>query len=246
MKQLKVDETKPLMNQIHELTHSCYPEFITHDQTSRQYWDSLYEDFPEYQIVLVENDSIAAVANSIPVQLTEEIPLKTNGWDWALETGVLQKGKNTVPNTLIGLSVAVHPSFRGSGLSSQCLDRFKELAGESHLARLLIPVRPTKKQDYPLMSFSFYVDLKNGEKSFDPWLKLHLESGGRPLGICERSMTISGTVSEWEAWTKMPFPVSGEYHIPGGLAPLTIVLEKDLGTYLEPNVWVEHSIKNGI
>lgn len=36
-------------------------------------------------------------------------------------------------------------------------------------------------------------------------------------------------------------PESGQYVFPGGLALLTVSREDDLGSYWEPNVWMEHA-----
>jgi hypothetical protein len=52
--------------------------------------------------------------------------------------------------------------------------------------------------------------------------------------------TMTGTVDDWQAWTGMAFPSSGEYVIPAGLSTLRIDREHDCGTYTEPNVWVQH------
>lgn len=51
---------------------------------------------------------------------------------------------------------------------------------------------------------------------------------------------MTGTVHDWQAWTGMAFPSSGEYVIPAGLSTLHIDREHDCGTYTEPNVWVQH------
>jgi hypothetical protein len=53
-------------------------------------------------------------------------------------------------------------------------------------------------------------------------------------------MDIPGTVAEWEEWTGMAFPESGEYVVPGALVPVTIDRERDQGRYVEPNVWMLH------
>ena len=58
--------------------------------------------------------------------------------------------------------------------------------------------------------------------------------------ICVRRTT--GTVAEWEQWTEMAFPESGEYVIPGGQATLAIDREQDVGRYAEPNVWMLHAL----
>jgi hypothetical protein len=51
---------------------------------------------------------------------------------------------------------------------------------------------------------------------------------------------MTGTVADWEAWTGMAFPATGEYVIPDGLSTLHIDRAADSGTYTEPNVWMRH------
>jgi hypothetical protein len=51
---------------------------------------------------------------------------------------------------------------------------------------------------------------------------------------------MTGAVSEWEGWTGLAFPSSGQYVIPGGLSTLRIDRENDHGRYVEPNAWVRH------
>jgi len=57
-----------------------------------------------------------------------------------------------------------------------------------------------------------------------------------------RSLHITGTVAEWEEWTGLAFPESGDYVFPRGLAPVAIDREADAGTYWEPNVWMRHRL----
>jgi hypothetical protein len=63
------------------------------------------------------------------------------------------------------------------------------------------------------------------------------------MGACTRSMVVEETVAFWEAWAKQTFPKSGEYEIKGGLAPLKIDLERRIGRYEEPNVWIAYPIE---
>ncbi len=53
-------------------------------------------------------------------------------------------------------------------------------------------------------------------------------------------MQITGTVRDWETWTGLPFPESGSYVFPRGLAVLTVDRDADIGSYWEPNVWMIH------
>ncbi len=51
---------------------------------------------------------------------------------------------------------------------------------------------------------------------------------------------MTGTVKEWEDWRGMSFPATGTYVIPDGLSTLAIDHATDLGSYIEPNVWMRH------
>ena len=76
----------------------------------------------------------------------------------------------------------------------------------------------------------------------DPWLRTHVRIGGRIVKVAPCSMTIVGTVAEWSRWTGMSFDRSGQHAVEGALTPVTISLEHDHGTYVEPNVWVQHRL----
>ena len=61
-----------------------------------------------------------------------------------------------------------------------------------------------------------------------------------PMPARYSSLHITGTVGEWETWTRMAFPETGDYVFPAGLAMVRIDRERDLGEYWEPNVWIIH------
>ena len=69
---------------------------------------------------------------------------------------------------------------------------------------------------------------------------MHVRAGGEVLATDPESLLITGTVAEWEEWTGLAFPETGEYVFPHGLATLAIDREADRGSYWEPNVWVRH------
>ncbi|MDP8900837.1 MAG: hypothetical protein M3N33_06760 [Actinomycetota bacterium] len=56
------------------------------------------------------------------------------------------------------------------------------------------------------------------------------------------SLTVRGTVPEWETWTNLAFPESGRYVVPRALQPIVIDRERDLGRYDEPNIWMRHPV----
>ena len=75
---------------------------------------------------------------------------------------------------------------------------------------------------------------------FDPWMRVHERLGATVLKPEPRSLRITGTVAEWEEWTSMSFPESGEYWFPRALATLAVDRGSDHAEYWEPNVWMEH------
>ena len=55
----------------------------------------------------------------------------------------------------------------------------------------------------------------------DPWMRVHERLGARVGAPLPESLRITGTVGEWESWTGLSFPASGDYVFPEGLAPVT-------------------------
>lgn len=72
---------------------------------------------------------------------------------------------------------------------------------------------------------------------------MHERLGASILRSEPRSLGISGTVSDWESWTGIAFPESGDYWFPGSLATVGIDRSSDSGSYWEPNVWMEHQVR---
>jgi len=146
------------------------------------------------------------------------------------------------PDTLVVAAAQVHPEHRGHGVAAELLTAFRALADQRGWPRVIAPVRPTLKARYPLTpieEFAAWTRPSDGAP-LDPWLRTHWRLGARIIATAPRSQTMTGSVTEWEAWTGMAFPTTGEYVIPDGLVPLHIDREADRGTYVEPNVWMRH------
>jgi hypothetical protein len=60
------------------------------------------------------------------------------------------------------------------------------------------------------------------------------------LAPCPESVRIPASVADWESWTGMAFPESGDYVVPGALTLVRIDRERDVGEYVEPNDWFRH------
>jgi hypothetical protein len=102
-------------------------------------------------------------------------------------------------------------------------------------------VRPSWKERYPLTPIDRYVRWRRSDgQLLDPWMRVHERLGARVATPLPESMLITGTVGEWQTWTGMIFPETGDYAFPEGLATVHIDVEKDHGSYWEPNVWMVH------
>ncbi len=150
----------------------------------------------------------------------------------------------TKVNAVSALSIVVAPELRGSTLAERLLRNMKACAIENGLAALVAPVRPTRKSAYPLASFEDYVAWHNDDGApFDPWVRKHWQLGARILKVAPRSMTVEAPLAQWTEWTGVRFPVSGRYHVPGGLGPLVADRLAGTGLYQEPNVWMRHPLE---
>jgi hypothetical protein len=166
------------------------------------------------------------------------------GWSDSLVRGVADYEAGREPNTLVALEIAIQPEYRGQGISYQMVKAIRALAENKDYQAVIVAVRPSLKSSYPLTPMERYVRWQRDDGlPFDPWLRVHWRSGGEILKIADPSMVIEAAIADWEAWTGLAFPDSGQYVVPDTLTPISIDREMGLGRYVEPNVWVHHPVK---
>lgn len=239
-----VSERPDLEAQILTIESASWPRFILENPVTEPYWLSLWSNFADFQFMLYDaTETVIATGNSIPIVWDGTLAGLPNGWDAAVKQGLQDHEHQRTPTTLCALAVTVAPQFQGQGFSSKVLGVMRSLAAVHGLGALIAPVRPSHKSLYPLTPFERYVSWCQSDGApFDPWLRTHWRLGAKQLRIVPQSETILGTVAEWESWTNMRFPESGLYVVPGALEPVLIDREKDYGRYVEPNVWMLHTI----
>jgi hypothetical protein len=117
-----------------------------------------------------------------------------------------------------------------------------ELAEAKGLHGLVAPVRPSAKALHPWVSIEDYITWTDDRgRVFDPWVRSHLSSGGKLIGPCKRSMVVDEPLAFWETWSRQTYAQSGSYALDGALVPVNIDIERKVGRYEEPNVWVAYS-----
>jgi hypothetical protein len=223
-----------------ECTSDLMPEYNNHGDAINKYWPRLIDELPEYQFHLLgEDEEILARVRSIPVRWDSTIDGLPAGIDGAIAGGFDERE----PNTLCALLVAVPRAVQRRGVSASALVAMCDLARRHGFASLIAPVRPSAKERYPLVPIEAYATWRRPDGSlFDPWMRVHERLGASVLKPEPRSLRITSTVSDWEDWTGLAYPESGDYWFPGGLATVSIDRAQDRGRYFEPNVWMHHRL----
>jgi len=218
---------------------AAWDEFMYHDAVANVFWERQYEEFPDLQLYLVdEDDRLLAESNAVVIPFGPgELP--DDGWDAALERAFA--GEQAKAVSAIAITIGVDQ--RGRGLSKTMLEGMRKAVAARGLSDLVAPVRPSQKHVYPLTPIDRYVGWRRDDgKLLDAWLRTHEQAGAELVRVAPRSMRISGSVADWESWTGLLFPETGSYVVPGALVPVEIDRERDEGVYVEPNVWMHHKI----
>jgi GNAT superfamily N-acetyltransferase len=145
------------------------------------------------------------------------------------------------PDTFSFMAAAVARAYDKQGLATAALTELSERAKAHGIGRVIAPIRPTWKSRYPNVPMAEYATwVRDDGLSVDPWIRTHQRMGATILAPAAESMLIRGTVAEWEQWTQMVFPVSGDYVVPDALNLVHVDREADTVTYREENLWVQH------
>jgi GNAT superfamily N-acetyltransferase len=226
---------------MNQLFGDGWPAFITADQTVKQYIGTVRRLFANLEIVLLDADDVPVAAGwAVPLRWDGEPAHLPGGYTDSRVRAVDGHDQGESPNTLVVMAAQVHPGRRGQGLAAEFLTAMRRLAGQRGWPRVIAPVRPTLKARplAPIERFATWV--RDDGLLLDPWLRTHQRLGAELIGTAPASQTMTGTVKQWENWTKMLFPDSGEYVIADGLSTLRIDRDGDEGVYVEPNVWMRH------
>lgn len=231
-----------ILEKISELRKQVWPDFI---RVSDDIIFKIYELYPDFQISLLDcNNELIGIANSIPLIWTKSLfELSNDGVSWVINTGVNEQYDMELADVLCAISITIAENHRNKGISKILLQHLKNISFNKNFSFLIVPVRPSLKSLYPLIPIDKYIKWKNKDGlTFDPWIRIHIALGAGILNVCHRSACIKASIEQWEQWTGMNFPGDGAYVIKGALAPVNIEYANNLGTYVEPNVWVYYSI----
>lgn len=219
-----------------------FPAFITADQVAKGYIRRVREHFADLDLMLVDQaGDLIAAGWAVPIRWNGSVADLPSGYTDSLVRAVEGHQAEVLGDTLVICGGVVRPDRTGQGIAALVIEELTGLAERHGLHKVVAPVRPTLKARYPLTPIDRYMRwCRNDGSPFDPWLRTHWRLGGTTLASAPNSQLMTGTIVEWEQWTEMKFPESGEYVIPNGLSTLIIDATQDIGRYVEPNVWMRH------
>jgi len=122
------------------------------------------------------------------------------------------------------------------------INKTKQLVAECQFDHFVIPIRPTYKSRHPRISMKDYIQYRQHNKIYDPWIRTHLKGGAENLNVCDRAMHIYGDLGFWNELIDQPITKSGQYIVEGALNPVDIDVNKDYGEYYEDNIWISYPV----
>lgn len=221
-----------------------WSDFIYHEVDSKIYYPTMVQAFKHLHFFMCDaQDEVVAHAQAMGIcwdGTLDDLPL---GWSDAIMRCAKNHLEGDPANTFCGVSVTVAPDRTGEGIGTAAIRAMKQKAIDAGFSRMIVPVRPSDKSDYPLIKMQDYITWQREDGThFDTWMRIHQRLGAQVLKVAQHSMRVIGTIPEWERWTGMDFPASGMYVVEGALSPIMIDYDENTGIYIEANVWMEHPL----
>lgn len=223
-----------------------WPTFMLHDPIADLYFSQLDRHADHVLMAVNADGQVLARALGVPFAMGKDVhraELPPNGWDGVIRWSWLDQIAERAPTHLSALEITVTPAARRTGLASRMLAALRDSARDRGLHGYVAPVRPSRKHLEPDVDMQSYVArTRDDGLPEDPWLRLHVQAGGRIVSVCPTSMTIAGTLDQWRTWTGSPLDDDGPSKFGGALVPVHVDRANDHAVYVEPNVWVTHPL----
>ena len=218
-----------------------WPAFIDADREAAIHLPRIRTVFADDELALLESERLVAAGWGVRIVWDGSPADLPSGYSDSLGRSLRDHDENRRPDTFVVSAIQVDGRQAGRSLAGTMITALTEHATYLGLPRVIAPVRPTLKHRYPLTPIEEYASWVRGDgQPLDPWLRTHMRLGARILAGSNNSQTFNGSVAEWEHWSGLALPASGSYIVRDALAPLIIDRPADLGTCVEPGIWVQH------
>ncbi|GAA3929323.1 hypothetical protein GCM10022244_42950 [Streptomyces gulbargensis] len=224
-----------------------WPEFMLYDPVGWANMGRIARELPQYVLVATDaQGEVVARGFSVPFRLDADgrRDLPDRGWDEVLTWAFSDLRHGREADTVSAIEITVDTSALGRGISHRMLAALRENAAGLGFKELVAPVRPNGKHreaGASIHEYAFRTRASDG-LPHDPWLRVHVRAGGTIEAVAPASMTVSGSLGQWRAWTGLPFDADGPVEVPGALVPVHCDASRGYAVYVEPNVWVRHRL----
>lgn len=221
-----------------------WPRFMAFNENASLYFAPwAFENYLDFAYIAIYEGAIVARAFTIPFDSTvngrRELP--NGGWDQLIRWGHEDTQLGRKRDTLCALDITVLPKYQGKGIAYQIIKELKKVVINKKYKGIVVPLRPSQKHLYPNMPFEDYVNqTANDGYPVDPWIRTHIRAGGLVVKVASYSMTVVGTIDQWEEWAKINIRSSGAVIVAGALNPLLVSLDHGSAVYVEPNLWIRY------
>lgn len=218
--------------------------FMTESEVANRMFPRAHVDWPDDQLVLLDaSGGVVATSNAMPLAWDGTDADLPDGWDDQVLRSAADRDSGRAADTLGAMLIVVGRHLRGGGLSGTMLGAMQAAGRAAGYRAVIACVRPTEKHRFPLIPIERYAAWTRPDGlPYDAWIRLHVRVGGRIVRAATRSMEIRGPIADWEAWTGLEFPDTGEYVLPTATSPLAVDHERGDGVYYDQNVWVVHDL----
>ena len=135
------------------MVQRAYPEYMNHGAIADRCFPLMYDLYPEWQQLAVVDGNAIGFFNSVPLPFDgpdEDLP--NTGWDWAIDLATRERVE--AATTASAIQIVIDPNYHGHGYSRMMVSQMKANAVARGCHRLVVPLRPTGKPDYPRMTMA--------------------------------------------------------------------------------------------
>lgn len=233
-------ESPDLASRISELEDETFPTFLNEEPIWQNNQADIMHTFANYHyLVLDEAGNVVGANINVPLAWSGD-PHDLPSYNELLELCLAQHKAGLKPTALVGILGAVAPEYQGKGLAKLLMKTNTQTQRKYGFSYYLSPIRPAIKQLYPNYSLETFLSWRMSEGDLiDSWLNFFRKAGATELGIARDAITMEAPLEQWEQWTGITFPATGQFIIPGGHQMLNVDVSRNTGTYSEDHLWFD-------
>lgn len=148
---VRYTEQPELWGELDDTFDGVWPEYNQHGDELNYYWPQLYDEFPEWQFMLVDpaDQTILAEGHTVPVAWDGTDEDLGEGIDATIAGAFRLRAAGGRPTAVSAMAAEVPPRHQGRGLAPVMLSAMAALTREAGLAHLIASARARRTGTRP-------------------------------------------------------------------------------------------------